>query len=277
MGLLGLEHAEHADPVSVLCSFQLFQLRQAKKPPAPLQMSKRMSGQIHARQLLFHPQQLIGWEFLHPGNGDTLLDDFTLSEQIQLSLDQRPAAACLGIHNLFKTHQHFTPVVPQAIQRTAPDQILHCPLAHIPPDHPVTEIRKAAIHPVFLPFPDYLANHALAQSFDCQQAEVNPLPSYGKAHIADIHIRSAHCYALFLAQGNILHELGGIAQHTGHQRSHILRKVMTFQIGGLIGKIGIGCRMGFVEGIGRKAGHLVKDFIGRILRNPVGYRSGAAH
>ena len=52
---------------------------------------------------------------------------------------------------------------------------------------------------------------------------------------------------------------------------------MAFQIGGLVGHIGIGRRMGLVKGIGGKGAHLIEYRVCGFLRNPIGDAAGAFH
>ena len=65
-------------------------------------------------------------------------------------------------------------------------------------------------------------------------------------------------------------DLGGVIQHAGQQSRHKLMGIMAFQVCRLERYIGIAGSVGFVEGVGRKADHIIIDLICYIFRHTVG-------
>ena len=58
---------------------------------------------------------------------------------------------------------------------------------------------------------------------------------------------------------DVFHELGGGIQYAGHQGRHVFPGVVPLKVGRLISHHGIAGGVGFIEGVGREAAHLVED------------------
>lgn len=68
--------------------------------------------------------------------------------------------------------------------------------------------------------------------------------------------------------------LGGGIQYAGHQGRHVFPGVVPFEIGGLISHHSIAGGVGFIEGVGREAAHLIKDAVGHGLGDAIGGAAG---
>ena len=111
--------------------------------------------------------------------------------------------------------------------------------------------------------------------FQRQQAETDILSLHRKARIAGVDVRRQHADAHTLAFSGILDHLSRVVQHARQQGRHEFTWIMPFQISGLVCHHRIGRRMRFIESIGCKAGHIVKNGIGHCFGDPVCHTTGA--
>ena len=141
--------------------------------------------------------------------------------------------------------------------------------------HPLAEVVQAlvgAAGPLFHHVFDQVAAHVL----DGVEPKADlPRPVGGEAAPRDVDVGRQHLDAQPRALGRILDHLVGVVQHAGQQGGHELGRVVALEVGGLVGDVGVAGRVALVEGVGGKAGHLVVDLVGHLLRNAVGHAPGA--
>ena len=77
----------------------------------------------------------------------------------------------------------------------------------------------------------------------------------------DSHLTAGH---------NVFCHFHGIVNNRSHQGCHKFYRIIIFQPGCLIGHDGVGCRMGFIEGILGKIRHFIKDSVGCCFINAIG-------
>ena len=141
--------------------------------------------------------------------------------------------------------------------------------------HPLAEIVKAGIG-LSLTLGDCVLDKVAAYVFHSVQPKTDlSVIIGGKAAVGDVHIRRQHLDAQTGALAGILNDLIRIIQHAGQQCCHELAGIMALEISGLESHIGVAGRMALVEGVGRKAGHLVVDLVCHLLRDTVGNAAGA--
>ena len=140
---------------------------------------------------------------------------------------------------------------------------------------PLAEIVEAGVR-LALPLLHYFIDKVAAHVFDSVEAEADLSVGVGsKAAIGDIDVRRQHFDAKASALARVLNDLIGVVQHAGEQGGHELAAVMALEVGCLECDVGVAGRVALVERIGRKAGHLVVNFVGHFFRDAVGYAARA--
>ena len=134
---------------------------------------------------------------------------------------------------------------------------------------PLAEVVQAAVGPLRAFF-DNGIDQAAAHALDSVQAKADQFAVRRKAAAGDIDVRLLYLDAKALTFGGIFNDLGGVIQHAGQQGRHKLMGIMAFQVCRLERHIGIAGGVGFVEGVGRKADHIIIDLICHIFRHTVG-------
>ena len=137
-----------------------------------------------------------------------------------------------------------------------------------------TAVQSAAVHPLaeiiestegtLSAFPDHRVNQITPHALDRVEAKADAVPVHSKPSAGNIDIRRQHLYAQALTFGGVFNDFGGVIQHTGEQGRHEFPGIMAFEIRCLERHIGVTGRVGFVEGVGSEADHIVINLIGHL-------------
>ena len=196
-------------------------------------------------------------------------------EQVQLAVQIALIVTFHALDNAVYGFHQTVAVDAHAVERTSFDEALHRPAVQLIAIHPLAEIVQAGIG-FSLPFLHDLLNEVSADIFHGIQTKANlPVGIGRKTAARDIDIRRQHFNAQPGALARVLDDLIGIVQHTGEQSGHKLAGIMTLEIRGLECHIGIAGRMALVECVGRKAGHLIINFVGYFFGDAVCHAAGA--
>ena len=194
------------------------------------------------------------------------LHDF---EEADLPFHVLAPVAVEARQHLRQDRDHLPAVQVEAVEGTALDEALHRLAVEVPPVDAFQERVEARVGPGTFPLRDDIRNEVPPESLDRQQSEEDFAVRDGEPRFRRVHVGRYHFDAESPAFGDVLHHLVGPVQHAGDLAREELRGVMTFEVRGLVREGRIGRRVGFIEGIGREADHLVEDLVGGILRNAV--------
>ena len=191
-------------------------------------------------------------------------------EQIQLPFQIAAGVGLDAFEDALYRFHHTVSVGAKAVKGTCFDQAFHRAAVQLAAVHPLAEIIKAGVG-LFPALGDCVLDEVAAYVFHRVQAKTNlTVVIGGKAAVGDVHIRRQHLDAQTGALAGILDDLIRIVQHTGEQCCHELAGVMALEVSGLKSHISVAGGVALVEGVGRKAGHLVVDLVCHLLRDAVG-------
>ncbi len=144
-------------------------------------------------------------------------------------------------------------------------------LIHLTDIDIVHKLEKVLCGAVFLALFDNGLYSALSHVFYAEESKANLAVHHRKFHLACIYARRQHLYAHFLTISYIFGDLRRLAHHACHKRRHKFHRIIGLEVGRLIGKHSIGRRMALIEGILRKADHLIEDLLCNLARNAVSH------
>ena len=190
-----------------------------------------MAAEVHARDLVFHPQQLVTRELGHIGDfrlGAFLRALLPHIEKGQLSAEVVLRLVVEVVEDGLAHREHLTAVRPQSVQRAAFDQALQRTAVHVPAVEPLAEVIERLIRHIAALLDDPV-DELPAEILDGEQPVADILSADREAEHAVVDVRrqdaDAHCPAL----GGIDRELVLLAQHGREQRGHILPRIVAFE------------------------------------------------
>ena len=165
--------------------------------------------------------------------------------------------------------QHLRPAQAKAVARAALDEIFKRTLVEIGAVHSPAEVLKTGERPVFRPLLHDLLDKASPDVFDGGKPEADTVRTDGEMVAGGVEIRRQDGNAHHLALGNILGDLHGAVEHRGHQRRHILPRIIALEPRRLIRNDSVADGMRLIEGVVCKVVHLVVDALRHIDRDAV--------
>ena len=232
-----------------------------------------VAGKVHAGDFLFVGQQL-GMGVFFPGGEPIIGGGAAFPKEGQLPAGKVAAFFRDGIGQGAVVFHHLPAVGAQVVQGPALDEAFHPAAVEIAGQGAAAELHKIGEGAIQLPLFQNIFDDTAAHILDGQKAEPDALRRDGKDHIALVDIGGQHRDLQPGAFLDVFHELGGGIQYAGHQGRHVFPGVVPFEIGGLISHHGIAGGVGFIEGVGREAAHLIKDAVGHGLGDSIGGAAG---
>ena len=267
------QYAEDIDPCVIVGGVGLgtLQPRDAHRPVAVVKgqvLAHGVAGKVHPRDLLFEGQQLGVGVFL-PRGKLIIGGGAALPEKGKLPAGKITALLGDGIRKGGIVFQHLPAVGTQPVQSAAFDEAFHPAAVKVACGVAAAEFHKVGKGAVLLPFLQDILDDRAPHILNGQQPEPDALWGDGKDHIALVDIGGQHRDFQPGTLLDVFHQLGGGIQHAGHQGRHVFPGVMPLEVGGLVRHHRIAGGMGFIEGVGRKAAHFIKDAVRHRLRDAV--------
>ena len=226
---------------------------------------EQLTREIHSRGLLLHQQLFADAEFGNIGirAGGGALKRSPHGEHIQLPVQVVSSLFGGTVDHALRDGQHLTAIESKTVEPACTQKRLDHALVQISRGHTVDEFLKGGkrtVLPLAQDLLDELASHVLQR----QKAEADMLARHRKEHTALVDAGRKHANASRGAFGNILRDLGLIAENAGEQGGKIRPWMMAFEIGRAIGNDRVGRGVRFVEGVVGKALHIGKERFGNL-------------